>query len=77
MTETQDIPKELGLIYVVFLTDPLCIQWDQFIIFQVTLLIKSHQMFSNFLLVLKSLHLNLSNIVVLFTLKVFLNITLL
>ena len=53
-----------------FLTVPLYIRWGQFIIFQVTLTRPSHQVTSNFMLVLKRLHLNLLNIVILFILKV-------
>ena len=40
---TQDMPKVLGLFYVVFLTVPLYIQLDQFIIVQVTLPTPYHQ----------------------------------
>ena len=63
------MPKELGLFYIDFLTVPLYIQWDQFIIVQVTLTTPSHQVTSNFILVLKSLHLNLLNIVNSLTLR--------
>ena len=70
--ETQDILKELGIFYVTFLTVTLYIQWDQFIIFQVTLPTPYHQVLSNFMLSFKMLHLNLFNIVILFTLKVIL-----
>ena len=64
------MPKELGLFYVVFLTVPLYIQWDHFIIFQVNSPTPSHQVPSNFILVFKALRLNLLNIVTLFTLKI-------
>ena len=47
----------------------LYIQWDQFIIAQVTLPTLSHQVPSNFMLVFKSLYLNLLNIVNFLTLK--------
>ena len=67
---TQDIPKELGLFYVAFLTVQLYIQLDQFIIFRVTLPTLYHQVPSSFILVFKRLHLNLLKIVTLLTLKV-------
>ena len=54
----------------VFLTLPLYIQWDQFIIFEVTLPKPTHQVPSNFMLILKRLHMNLLDIVTLSTLKV-------
>ena len=41
--ETRKMLKELGLLYVVFLTVPLYLQWDQFIIAKVTIPIKLHQ----------------------------------
>ena len=63
------MPKELGLFYV-FPSLSHYIQWDQFIIVQVTLPIPSHQAPSNYVLVFKKLHLNLLNIVTLLTLKV-------
>ena len=53
----------------VLLTLPLYILWNPFIIFQVTLLTPSHQVPSHFMLVLKSLHLNLFSIVTLLTLN--------
>ena len=68
--ETQDMPKGLGLFYVAFLTVPLYIQLDQFIIVQVTLTTLYHQVPSSFILVLRQFHLNLLNIVTLLTLKV-------
>ena len=68
--ETRYMPKELGLFYVVFLTVPLYIQWEQFIIFQVTLPTPSYKVPSNLMLVFKSFYLNLLNIVTLLTLKV-------
>ena len=68
--ETRDMPNKLGFFYVAFLTVPLYIQLYQFIIFQVTLPILSHQVPSNFMLDFKRLHLNLLNIVTLLTLKV-------
>ena len=64
------MPKGLGLFYVAFLTDPLYIQLDQFIIVQVTLPTQYHQVPSSFILVLRKLHMNLLNIVILLTLKV-------
>ena len=68
--ETQDIPKELGLFYVAFLTVRLYIYLYKFIIVQVTIPTLYHQVPSIFVLVLKSLYLNLLNIVTLLTLKV-------
>ena len=68
--ETQDITKELGLIYVVLLTVKLYIWWGKFIIVQVTLPTPSHIVPSNFMLFLKRLNLNLLNIVTLLTLRV-------
>ena len=70
LTETRDMPKELGLFYVAFLTVQLYIQLEQFIIFQITLSTIYNQMPSSFILVLKRLHLNLLNIVTLLTLKI-------
>ena len=64
------MPKELGLFYVDFLTVPFYIQWDQFIIFQVTFKTPYHQVPSNFMLGFKILHMNLLNILTLLTLKV-------
>ena len=64
------MPKELGLLYVDFLTVRLYIQLDQFIIVQVTIPTIYYQVPSSFILVFKSLHLNLFNIVTLLTLKV-------
>ena len=64
------MPKELGLFYAVSLTVQLYIQWEQFIILQVTLPTPCHQVPSNFMLAFKRLHLNLLNIVTLLTLKV-------
>ena len=62
--EKRDMPKELGLFYVVFLTAPLYIQWDQFTTVQVTLPITYNQVPLNFMLVFKFLRLNLLNIVI-------------
>ena len=70
LMKKRDMPKELGLFYVFFLTVPLYIQWYQFIIFHITLPIPSHRVPSNFMLVFKILHLNLLNIVTFLTLKV-------
>ena len=53
LMETRDMPNELVLFYVVFLTVPLYIQWEQFIIVQVTLTTPSHWLPSNFMLVFK------------------------
>ena len=64
------MPNGLGLFYVDFLNVTLYIQWDQFIIVQVTLTTPSHQVPSNFILGFKMLRLNLLNIVTLLTLKV-------
>ena len=68
--ETHDMPNELGLFYVAFLTVLLYIQLDQFIVVQVTLPTLYHQVPSSFILVLRKLHLNLLNIVTFLTLKV-------
>ena len=68
--ETQDMPKELGLLYFAFLIIQLYIQLDQFIIIQVNLPTPYHQVPSNFILVFKMLHLNLLIIVTLLTPKV-------
>ena len=70
--ETWDIPKELGLFYVVLLTVPLYIQWYQFIIVHLTLPTISYWVLSNFMMVLNFLHLNLLKIVILLTLRVIL-----
>ena len=59
----------IGIILRCFLTVLLYIWWNQFIIFQVTLPTPSHQVPSNFMLVLKRLHLNLLNIIILLTFK--------
>ena len=64
------MPKELGLFHVAFLNVPLYIQWDHFIIVQVTLPTPSHRVPSNVMVVFKKLHINLLEILVLFTLKV-------
>ena len=68
--ETWDILKELGLFFAVFLVVPLYIQWDLFIIVQFAIPAQYHQFPSKIILVLKSLHLNLLNIMILLTLKV-------
>ena len=70
LMETRDMPKELVLFYVAFLNVRLFIQLDPFIIVQVTLPTLYHQVPSSLILVFKGLHLNLLNIVNLFTLKV-------
>ena len=67
--EKREIPKELGLFYVIFLTVPLYIQRYQFIIVQFTLPTPSYIKKRNTRLVFKMLHMKL-NIVVLLTLKV-------
>ena len=41
----------IGIIFVVFLTVPIYIQWEQFIIIRVTLSTLSHQVPTNFMLV--------------------------
>ena len=66
----QNIPKDLGLFYVAFITVPLYIQYYQFIIVQVTLPTPSHQVPYNSMLDFKPLRLNLLTIVTLLTLKV-------
>ena len=68
--ETRDIPKELGLFYIAFLTVPVYIKRYRFIIVKANLTTPSHQVPSNFMLAFKSLHLNLLNIVTFLTLKV-------
>ena len=68
--------NELGLFYVAFLTVPLCIQWDQFIIVQVTLTTPSHHVPSSFMLDFKRLRLKLFNIVTLLPSRSFMEITL-
>ena len=68
--ETRDMPKELGLLYVAFLTVQLYIQLEQFIIVQVTLPTLYHHVPSSFILFFKSLHLNLLKILTLLTLRV-------
>ena len=73
LMETRDMPKELGLFYASFLIVTLFIQWDQFIIFLVTLPTPSHQVPWNFMLSFKRLCLNLLNIVNLLIFKVVLN----
>ena len=70
LMETWGITKKLGLFYVIFLTVPLYIQWYQFVIVQVTLPILFNRVISNFILFIKSLHLNILNIMILYTLKV-------
>ena len=70
LMEIQDTPKELGLFYVFLLPVPLYIQWDQFIILQVTLPTPSHQVLSNFMLCFKRLRPNLLKTVILLTLKI-------
>ena len=70
LMEKRDMPKELGLFYVIFLTVPLYIRWDQFFIVQVTLPTPSYSMPSNFILFSKRLHLNPLNIAILLTLRV-------
>ena len=64
------MPNELGLFYVALLTVRLYIQSDQFSIVQVTVTTLYHQVPSGFILVLKSLHMNLLNIVTLLILRV-------
>ena len=50
LTETRDMPKELELFNVVLLNVELYIQWDQFIIVQVTFTKPYHWVPSNFML---------------------------
>ena len=56
LMEKQDMPKELELFYVAFLTVQLYIQLDQFIIVQVTLPTPSSWVPSNFIYFFKRLH---------------------
>ena len=70
LMEKRDIHKELGSFYVTFLTFTLYIQWDQFIIVQVILPTPPNKVPSNLMLDSTRLHLNILNIVTLFTLKV-------
>ena len=46
--ETHDMPKLFILFYVVFLTFPLYIQWDQYIVVHVALSKQYHHVRSNF-----------------------------
>ena len=62
----------IGSIFCRLLTVPLYIQWNQFIIVQVTLTTPPHQVPSNFIPAFKMLCLNLLNIVILLNLTVFL-----
>ena len=50
LMETRYMPKELVIFFVAFLTVPLYIQWNHFIIFHVNLPTPSHQVPSNFML---------------------------
>ena len=61
-----------GIIYVLFLNSTLYIQWDQFITVQATHTIPSNWETLSSMLVFKSLCMNLLNIMILWTLKVFL-----
>ena len=70
LMETWDIPKQLELFYVIFLSVPLYIHWEQFIIVQVTLPTPSHQVPSIVVLVLKILHLKQFKTVISLTLRV-------
>ena len=70
LMETRDMPKELVLFYVAFLTVWLYIHLDQFIIVQVTLSTVYHQVTSSFIVVFKMVHLNLLKIVTFLTLKI-------
>ena len=70
LMEIWDMPNNLGLFRVVLLTVPLYNWQEHFIIVQVTLPTPYHWVLSNFELVFISFHLNLLNIVTLFTLKV-------
>ena len=58
------------VFYVTLLTVSLYIQWDKFIIVQVTVSTPSNQVTSNFMLDFKRLRLNLLNILTLLTLKI-------
>ena len=69
---TRYMPKKLLLFYDPLLTVPLYIQWYKFIVVQIALPTPSHQVPSNFMLVFKSLHMNLLKIVTLLTFKVIL-----
>ena len=60
----------MGLFYVAFLTVPVYIQWDKFIIVQVNLSTPYHHVTSNCMFGFKSLHMNPLNIVILLALKV-------
>ena len=68
--ETQYMPKELVLFYVVSWTSPLFNLHDQFITVQVILPIPSHRVLLNYMLVFRMLRLKLFNIVILWNLKV-------
>ena len=75
LMETRDMPKELGLFYVAPPNIWLYIQLDYFIISQFTLTTLSHQVPSNFILMLKRLNVNLLNIVTFWPSRSFLEIT--
>ena len=66
LMETWDMTNELGLFYVVFVTVPLHLWWEQFIIVRVTLPKTYHRGTSNFMLVFRRLHMNLLKIVIYF-----------
>ena len=66
------MPKQLGLFYIVLITVPLYMHWDHFNIVQVALPTPSHQVPSNFIFILKMLHINLLEILTLLTFKVIL-----
>ena len=70
------MPEQLRLFYVPLLTDLLYIQWDQFIIVQITLQTLYHWVPSNAIFVLKRLHLSLLNIVILLPSSFFVDINL-
>ena len=70
LTETRDMPKELGLFYVSFLTVILYIHQEQFIIVQVTIPTPYNKAPSNYMLALKRLSMKLLNIVTLLNFKV-------
>ena len=68
--ETWYMTKELGLFHVVFLTDPLYVQWNQFTIIQIKLPMQYHWVTSNVMLFFKRRDMKVFNIVIFLTLKV-------
>ena len=72
LMETWNMPKELGLFYNIFLPFPSYTPRDQLIICQATFAIPYHWYPLSISMFINILSLNLFNIVILYTLKVFL-----